>query len=312
MQGDLATLDLEPARFAGIACLDVLDETEAPRPLVAALRRALAPDGVVVVSLRNGRLRDVTPDHSSAAEESLCEVFPYVQQVGGLADRHAGSPQPADQAVHASNGRGTPQPPGRRFLVASVVPLRSPPRLFVPLPPFDLEALREDVADVAELVRRLRVDLERAREDLQQTSDLRARLMEAEQDISRMPDLRATLRRIVAERDGLADLLRRALRRPPYLQLAVVLEALYQGGVPVNDATREALHALLSELDRRDDLKDVTCQEGRVHVHRLIAWSVTAPPNDPGMPLLRRHIPVLVALAKRIRRMSILAPLSQS
>lgn len=314
MQGDLASLELEAGRFAGIACLDVLDGTEAPRPLLAALRRALAPDGVLVVSLRGGRLPAVGPDPSSLVDESLREAFPHVQRLeGGLViDWRASPPSAVSQTGDPSNGGGTPQPTGRRFLIASVAPTQTLPWLLMPGPAFDLEALREDVADAVQLVRQLSVDLARAREDLQQTADLRARLVEAEQDIGRMPDLRATLRKMAAERDALADLLRRALRGRPYVQLAVVLEALHQGGVPVNDATREALHALLSEFDRRADLKDVMSHEGQLRVHDLIRWSVSAPPNDPGRPLLRRHLPVLAALSKRVGRLSIVAPVSQS
>jgi SAM-dependent methyltransferase len=303
-QGDLSTLQAPERAFAGIACLDVLDETDEPGALLADLCRLLASDGVLVVSVRHrvrGGAASLAP---TAVETHLRSAFAYVRCISAsvVAEWRFGIEPPLTSTPHSDGGQEHPhwQAPGRRFFVASATALPPFGWLAIPGLPLDLGALREDHEHAVELVRRLHVELATAHEDIQQGEDLRTRLVEAEQEVSTIPDLRAMLRTLRTERDDMHELLRSYLRSRPYPQLAMALEALHGAGIEVGEDVREALHVLLTELDRRPDLQTWLVVDDHVKIADLVAWALGAAAHDRSRPLLARHLSALSWLARRM------------
>jgi hypothetical protein len=305
-QGDLTALGAENGSFPGIACLDVLDEVDevdTARAIVAEFRRTLAPDGVLTVSIRRSRAAAPSP---GTVEALVRDAFPGVEALdcGPLVIWRAGSGSAVDHDLLPGRASSTfvGPLPARRFLVASASRIPPLPCVELPGPPLDLAALHATWEGMVQLVRGLRADLTAAREDLQQVQDLRAHLVEAEQELSSMPTLRSMLRTLVAERDGTRELLRSYLRRRPYPQLATALEAFRDADIQVGDEAREALHVLLTELDRRPDLRSIFVVNGEVRMVDFVRWALAAYPNDCSTPLLRRHLPALSLLSERIPR----------
>ncbi len=301
-RGDLTALDLADGAVGGIACLDVLDESDAPDAIVAELRRVLAPDGVVLVSARDGEVFR----SAAAIEAVLRRAFPHVRRSdGGLATtwRTAGAPVATGASAMVGNGDGAAVHAERTFFLAAPVAGRELDGIALPGPALDLGTLRTAWTDAVQQMRVLRNELAAVRRDLAQMTELRARLAEAEQEISRLPDLRGMLARIVAERDQLHEVLGDSMRARGYPpQLAVVVEALRDLQLEVGDDLAGALRVLLRELDRRPDLQAAFTDDGRLRVHDLLLWVLRIPPDDGAMALMRPHLPVLGALAKRLRR----------